>query len=145
MKHYTKWSVWITTLMLTLTVPQFTWAQANLENPQANSFQSGIGVVSGWVCRANRVEIVFDSFGPFQASSGLPHGDTQTVCGDTDNGFGFLVNWNLLGDGQHTVRVLADGVAIGEATQARQREAHAGHNPEEHDASQQHVSTRHDA
>lgn len=116
MKHYTKWSVWFITLMLTLTVSRLAWAQANLENPQANSFQSGIGVVSGWVCRANRVEIVFDSFGPFQASSGLPRGDTQTVCDDTDNGFGFLVNWNLLGDGQHTVRVLADGVLIGEAT-----------------------------
>ena len=116
MKYYTNWSVWFTTLILTIAAPQFTWAQANLENPQANSFQSGIGVVSGWACRANKIEIVFDSLPPFQANYGTPRGDTQTVCGDTDNGFGFLLNWNLLGDGSHTVRVLADGVQIGTAT-----------------------------
>ena len=30
------------------------------------------------------------------------------MCGDTDNGFGLLFNWNRLGDGRHTVRALAD-------------------------------------
>ena len=38
------------------------------------------------------------------------------MCGDTDNGFGLLFNWNLLGDGVHTVVALADGEAFGWAT-----------------------------
>ena len=42
--------------------------------------------------------------------------DTQGTCGDTDNGYGLLVNWNLLGDGPHSVRVLADGVEVGRST-----------------------------
>ena len=33
-----------------------------------------------------------------------------------DNGFGLLFNWNLLGDGDHTVRALADGEEFGRAT-----------------------------
>ena len=38
------------------------------------------------------------------------------ACGDTDNGFGLLVNWNLLGDGEHTVEAWVDDVALGRAT-----------------------------
>ena len=33
-----------------------------------------------------------------------------------NNGFGLLFNWNLLGDGAHTVVAVADGVAFGQAT-----------------------------
>ncbi|MGE0682944.1 MAG: hypothetical protein AB7P69_18820 [Candidatus Binatia bacterium] len=91
-------------------------AQANLENPTLVSFQSGIGVVSGWACDAERIDIVFDNIATLQAAYGTDRADTSSVCGDTDNGFGLLVNWNLLGDGTHTVRALADGVEIGSAT-----------------------------
>ena len=31
------------------------------------------------------------------------------MCGDSDNGFGLLWNWNRLGEGEHIVRVFADG------------------------------------
>ena len=34
------------------------------------------------------------------------------VCGDTDNGFGLLFNWNLLGDGEHTVIMRVDGIEL---------------------------------
>ena len=37
------------------------------------------------------------------------------MCGDTDNGFGVLFNWNRLGDGEHTVIALGDGVELGRA------------------------------
>ena len=37
------------------------------------------------------------------------------MCGDTDNGFGVLFNWNHLGDGEHTVIALVDGVELGRA------------------------------
>ncbi|MEW6297439.1 MAG: choice-of-anchor D domain-containing protein, partial [Thermodesulfobacteriota bacterium] len=82
-----------------------------LENPQPASFQSGIGVISGWVCTAGRVDIEFDGAFTLQAAYGTSRADTAGVCGDEgNNGFGLLFNWNLLGDGVHTVRALADGV-----------------------------------
>ena len=39
-----------------------------------------------------------------------------TICGDTDNGFGLLFNWNLLGDGTHAVVALVDGIEVGRAS-----------------------------
>ena len=87
-----------------------------LENPLSDSFQSGIGLFSGWVCDAQNVEIEIDGSALFEAAYGTSRGDTAGICGDTNNGFGVLINWNLLGDGQHTVRALADGEEFGSAT-----------------------------
>ena len=89
-----------------------------LENPQPDSFQSGIGVISGWVCDASHIEIEFnnDAANRWQAGYGTRRTDTQGVCGDTDNGFGLLYNWNKLGDGVHTVRVFADGSEFAQAS-----------------------------
>ena len=91
---------------------QLTPTQAWLGIPPPGSFQSGIGVLSGWVCEADTVELVFEpaTGEPFteEAGYGTERLDTEGVCGDTDNGFGLLFNWNRLGDGQHTVRALAD-------------------------------------
>ena len=100
---------------------QLTPEQARLENPAPGSFQSGLGLISGWVCEADTVEIVFEPGGtdaslPFEAGSGTERADTADQCGDTDNGFGLLFNWNLLGDGQHTVRAYADGEAFAHST-----------------------------
>ena len=99
-----------TAMVFCLCSPPLLWAQAVLENPQPDSFQSGIGVISGFVCQAARIEIEFDGETTFEAGYGTSRGDTQSVCGDTNNGFGLLFNWNLLGDGLHTVRALADEV-----------------------------------
>ena len=86
-----------------------------LENPGPNSFQSGIGVISGWVCEADEVLIEFN--GEAQpAAYGTERLDTQDYCGDTDNGFGLLFNWNRLEDGEHTVVALVDGEELGRAT-----------------------------
>ena len=90
--------------------------QATLENPAPNSSQSGIGVISGWACDATRIEIAFNDGPPQEAASGTSRGDTEGTCGDTDNGFGLLFNWNLLGDGLHTVSALADGVEFANVT-----------------------------
>ncbi len=93
-------------------------AQATLENPAPNSFQSGVGVISGWVCEASQVEIEFsnDAANRWTAGYGTRRTDTHGVCGDTDNGFGLLFNWNLLGDGSHTVTAYADGVEFAAVT-----------------------------
>ena len=87
-----------------------------LENPAPGSFQSGLGIISGWVCAANTIEITFNGGPPVEAAYGTSREDTREACGDTDNGFGLLFNWNLLGDGSHTVRVLADGTEFAQAT-----------------------------
>ena len=62
------------------------------------------------MCDAQRVELTFDGGSPQEAAYGTPRGDTRQVCGDTDNGFGLLFNWNLLGAGSHHVVAYADGV-----------------------------------
>ncbi len=87
---------------------------ALLENPAPGSLQSGIGVISGWVCAADVVEIVVEPGGSgapttWQAGAQTLRPDTAAVCGETTTGFGLLFNWNTLGDGRHTVRALADG------------------------------------
>ncbi len=89
---------------------------AVLENPAPNSLQSGIGVVSGWKCAATRIEVIFDSGAPILVAYGTTRGDTQSACGDSNNGFGLLWNWNLLGAGDHMVRVLDNGVEFARAT-----------------------------
>jgi len=87
-----------------------------LENPAPGSFQSGLGLISGWVCNANRIDIDIDGRATFQAAYGTSRSDTQVPCGDTNNGYGLLFNWNLAGDGTHFVRILADGVEVGRST-----------------------------
>ena len=86
-----------------------------LENPSPASFQSGIGVISGWVCDAAEVVIEIDGL-PMDAAYGTSRADTAAVCGDTENGFGLLFNWNLLGDGEHTVVAVVDGVELARTT-----------------------------
>ena len=98
------------------TVPQNTiGSPGTLEIPRNGSFQSGIGLFSGWVCDAQTVEIEIDGTVTLEAAYGTSRGDTVGRCGDSNNGFGLLFNWNLLGDGPHTVRVLADGREFGRA------------------------------
>ena len=89
-------------------------AAGYLENPGSNSFQSGIGVISGFVCEANRVDIRINGRS-YRAAYGTPRPDTRGLCGDTNNGFGLVFNWNWLGDGIHTVVARANGVEFGRA------------------------------
>ena len=86
-----------------------------LENPQPDSHQSGIGVISGWVCDADVVEVWIGGTW-YPAAYGTLREDTREVCGDTNNGFGLLWNWNRLGEGKHRVLVLVDDFQVGLAT-----------------------------
>ena len=83
---------------------------ANLESPQQGSFESGIGLIRGWICQANTVEFQIDGGERQQVPYGSIRPDTAEACGDTDNGFGFTTNWNRFGDGIHTLQAFADGV-----------------------------------
>ena len=98
-----------------------------LENPGPASFQSGIGLLSGWVCEADMVELEISGLGRayrLEAAYGTDRADTEALCADTDNGFGLLFNWNLLlldadpprDAGAFTVRALADSVEFGRTT-----------------------------
>jgi hypothetical protein len=91
-------------------------AQGNLENPAPDGSESGIGLISGWYCTAGQIQIGFDGGSLIKAAYGTSRGDTASVCGDTDNGFGLLYNYNLLGTGTHTVRAYADGVLFATRT-----------------------------
>ena len=86
-----------------------------LENPGPASYQSGIGVLSGWVCEATTVELELGALGRQTAAYGTERLDTLDVCGDADNGYGLLFNWNLLGDGEHAVVAYVDDVELGRA------------------------------
>ena len=72
-------------------------------------------MLSGWVCEAASVTLEIDGQ-TYTAGYGTDRGDTVDACGDTDNGFGLLFNWNELGDGDYEVIARADGVAFDRAT-----------------------------
>lgn len=88
---------------------------ASLENPADVSSISGISLISGWVCDAERVEVEIDGTIVVEAAYGTPRADTMGECGDIDNGFGLLVNYGVLGEGVHSIRLLADGLEVGSA------------------------------
>ena len=93
----------------TFTTPEPT---GNLEVPGNGSFQSGIGFMSGWVCDGRNVEIVLNGTQRLTVARGIGRADTEAACGDTDNGFITLWNWNLLGEGQHTAMLVVDGQTV---------------------------------
>ncbi len=88
-------------------------ATGKLESPKSNSYASGIDLVRGWHCSANIIEVQFDNGPRYKAAQGTLREDTTSTCGDADNGFGLVFNYNKLGDGQHRVRVFADNVEFG--------------------------------
>ena len=88
-------------------------APAYLENPQPGAPLSGIGVITGWACNAQRVEGAFDGGAAFAIPAGSSRPDTAVACGGAANsGFGFTFNWNNLAPGTHTLRVTADGAEL---------------------------------
>ncbi len=91
-----------------------------LENPGPDSSQSGVGALWGWVCDAELVEIQVETAQGevefYRAMYGMERLDTLEVCGDTDNGFVVLSNWNRFGAGEHRVTAFVDRVVLDQAT-----------------------------
>src|SRR5713101_475643 len=85
--------------------PSLLHAQASLENPAPGSSQSGIGIVSGWKCTAGNLTFTIDDGPPARLVYGISRADTQGACGHSNTGFIAQENWNLAGNGQHTIRV----------------------------------------
>jgi PhoPQ-activated pathogenicity-related protein len=90
--------------------------RSNLESPHQSSFESGIGLIRGWVCQANTVEVQIDGGERQRVAYGTTRKDTEEVCGDDNNGFGYTFNWNALGTGSHQVRAFADRTEFANVT-----------------------------
>ena len=88
-----------------------------LENPGSGSKHSGISLISGWTCSANRVEVEVDGQ-LMSANYNIDREDTRNVCGDSNNGFLTLINWNLLDRSRtnHTARLLVDGEELAQTS-----------------------------
>lgn len=86
--------------------------KGKLESPFEGSFESGIGLIRGWVCNATKVEVQINDNQKLITGYGTRRDDTANVCGDTNNGFGIVYNWNELGTGKHKITVFADGIAF---------------------------------
>ena len=91
-----------------------------LENPGNGSSRSGIGIISGWVCEADRLlidirRVIGNSrrqVALLEPAYGTERLDTAEACGDTDNGFGVLFNWNRLGAGTYQIFAEVDGYRL---------------------------------
>lgn len=88
---------------------------AQLENPGPGSFQSGIGIISGWSCEG-AVSVAIDGI-ETKVAYGSPRADAAPTCGSANSGFGVLVNYNDLGPGAHTAQLMVNGVAKGDPRQ----------------------------
>ena len=98
--------------------PIVTDATGNLGNP--SGARSGIGLISGWVCEAEEVEIrIFHAtqgrIRTLNAAYGTSRPDTAGQCqhDSTNTGFGMTFNFNQLPEGNYTIQAFADDEPIG--------------------------------
>lgn len=90
-------------------------ATAALESPQQESFESGVGLIRGWICNANTIEIQIDDSPKLKVGYGMLRDDTKTVCNDDgNNGFGLTYNWGNLSAGHHKLTAYADNERFAE-------------------------------
>lgn len=87
-----------------------------LENPAVGTTESGIGVISGWHCSAKKIDLLLDGEPIGSAFVGSTRIDTTNICGGKfDTGFSFLINFNELTRGSHSIKALANGVTFAES------------------------------
>ncbi len=96
--------------------PSLLYAQSSLDTPLPGDFLSGIGYARGWKCTAGALTFTVDNGPAAPLSYGSSRADTQGICGHSNTGFIAQENWNLVGTGQHTIRVFDNGVQFAEAT-----------------------------
>ena len=86
-----------------------------LEEPKPGSTVQGLGVIWGWSCLGGELEVRLSdadgkAIGTFPLPYGVLRGDTESVCGDTLNGFSAVMNWNLLRPaGEKTISLIQNG------------------------------------
>jgi hypothetical protein len=72
--------------------------------------ESGIGLIAGWHCTAQSIEIQVDQGPLIKAGTGTLRPDTASACGHANTGFGLTYNYNVHAPGSHTVSAYSDGV-----------------------------------
>ena len=87
-----------------------------LDSPAVGAIRSGADSIFGWKCTAGTITIRFDGGDPIPALYGGTRLDTADACGDDNNGYVLLWNWNLLTSGSHLIEVFDDGVSFASAT-----------------------------
>jgi len=101
---------------LTCLLPTLACAIGAIENPQPSSIQTGITAITGWNCQATQITLRVDGGAPIVAPYGSLRADTSTICnGRVNTGFAYLLNYNTLAAGQHTIEAFADGVLFASA------------------------------
>ena len=98
-------------------------ARGVLGNPPDGGFRSGVGVISGWVCSANEVEVLItsnDRQGSQPVTLNVAYGTSRpdvpenSSCNNENAGFGMTYNFNQLREGAYTIRAFADGEEFGD-------------------------------
>ena len=98
-------------------LPMAAAAKGVIENPAPGQTVSGIGLISGWNCDAQRIELAVDGDVRILVPSGTSRLDTASACGGkTATGFGYLVGWGAGGPGMHTLVAYGDGVEFARTT-----------------------------
>ena len=87
---------------------------ARLCIPALHRIVSGIGVISGWKCEAGELTTRFNGGAPILLLYGAQRPDVLAAgaCAHDRVGFLTIMNWEELGDGEHTAVVYDDGVAF---------------------------------
>src|SRR5258706_1543254 len=92
-------------------------ALGTIENPKPNAIEPGITQIPGWNCQASQITIQIDDGPQLLAPYGSLRADTSQVCGGRINtGYSYLINYNTLTIGQHTIKAYADGVQFASVT-----------------------------
>ncbi len=100
-----------------------------IDQPVPTTVQNGLGMVTGWLCSAAAVVLEIDGqpYAPAPLPAPVPPElasvvgvggspvpppavDPRELCGEAATGFGLPVNWNLLGDGEHTLIARLDDI-----------------------------------
>lgn len=103
--------------LATLIFSPVAFSQFNFESPAELSIESGVGVVRGWVCNANKVQVRFDDKETLELPYGGDRPDTKTICNNNGkNGFGSVIFWPTHGEGQHTADLLIDDEIVTSVT-----------------------------
>lgn len=93
-------------------------SQFGIDSPLSGSSQSGaVAPPNGWKCPRNgEITARIDGGAELAFVEDLSRGDTAEACSNTgNNGFGSLPwNWNVLGDGSHTIEFFDAGEKFAE-------------------------------
>lgn len=82
------------------------------ETPVEGSIESGVGLIRGWACDAQSVELSIDGGERIKVAYGTGRNDTLEVCGDTNNGYGLVVNWASMSEGVHQMQTYINNQKI---------------------------------